>query len=399
MKSKITQSLAERASPPPNGKSTLYADPELRGFYLIVTPTKRSYYVQSLVNGKQVRSKIGDHPALAAKDARDLARGVLVSMRAGTNPIEERRKARAKGITVRQALDLHLASKVLSPKTVEGYRYNCEHYLADWMEKPLATLGADRAAVRERHVRITKQHGSTTADSTFRVFRAVYNRGLREHPELPGNPTANVDYHGQKRRKVDSSPDKLKRWGRAVIALENPIRRDLHLFLILTGMRRTAACEARMADVDGFEGFIRVPKPKGGTVKAFDLSLSKPLADLVASRMLGNLELNRRCEWLFPANGKTGRVAEVQQPELEGLTGHALRHTYATLALEAGVPIAELKFLLNHAADSVTMGYLSPSIEHLRGYQARASAYILQKLGLHHVPGQWPPTLTEAVQD
>src|SRR5437868_4977315 len=104
MKSKITQSLAERAPIPSKGTTNLYADPELRGFYLIATPTKRSYYVQSLVHGRQVRSKIGDHPALSAKDARDLARGVLVSMRAGTNPIEERRKARAKGITVRQAL-------------------------------------------------------------------------------------------------------------------------------------------------------------------------------------------------------------------------------------------------------------------------------------------------------
>jgi integrase len=223
----------------------------------------------------------------------------------------------------------------------------------------------------------------------------VYNRGLREHPDLPGNPTANVDYHGQKRRKVDSSPDKLKRWGRAVLSLENPVRRDLHLFFILTGMRRTAACEAKMEDVDGFEGILRVPKPKGGIARAFNLALSHPLRDLVSSRMLANIELYRKSPWLFPSTGRTGRVAEVQQPELEGLTGHALRHSYATLALESGVPIAELKFLLNHAADSVTMGYLSPNIEHLRMHQEKASAYILEKLGLVHEPGSWPPTLLQ----
>ncbi|GAB2491224.1 tyrosine-type recombinase/integrase [Arenimonas alkanexedens] len=395
MKSKITQSLAEKAPTPQKGKTDLHADTELRGFYLIVSPTKRSYYVQSLVNGKQVRAKIGDHPAISAKDARDLARKTLVSMRSGANPNEERRKARAKGITVRQALELHLAAKTLSPKTVEGYRYNCGQYLADWMDRPLVELGTDRAAVRERHAKITRQNGATTADSTFRVFRAIYNRGLREHPDLPANPAANVDYHGQKRRKVEAAPDKLKRWGRAVLALDNPVRRDLHLFFILTGMRRTAACEARLDDVDGFDGTLHVPNPKGGTSRAFDLALSKPLCDLVATRMEESLLAHRTSPWLFPSSGKTGRVAEVQQSELEGLTGHALRHVYATLALESGVPVAELKFLLNHAADSVTMGYLAPSVEHLRVHQTRASAYILKRLGLDHTPGQWPPRLAE----
>ena len=62
MKSKITQALVERGPTPERGKSVLHADTEMRGFYLIVTPTKRSFYVQSLVNGKQVRTKLGDHP-------------------------------------------------------------------------------------------------------------------------------------------------------------------------------------------------------------------------------------------------------------------------------------------------------------------------------------------------
>jgi hypothetical protein len=102
-----------------------------------------------------------------------------------------------------------------------------------WLDKPLAEIGADRAAVRERHVRITEKHGAPSADNVFRILRAVYNRGLREHPDLPANPTANVDYHGLRRRKVDANAEKLKAWGRAVVALGSPVRRDLHLFMIL----------------------------------------------------------------------------------------------------------------------------------------------------------------------
>lgn len=233
MQIKITQSLAERTPIPEKGKSLIYADTEIRGFYLIVSPTKRAYYVQSSVNGRQVRTKLGDHPVIDAKGARDAARRTLVSMRSGVNPNEERRKARAQGITLRKALELHLAAKQLSTRTKEDYVYYSEQYLSDWLDRPLASLGADRGAVRERHVRITQKHGATTADSTFRIFRAIYNRGLREHPDLPANPTANVDYHGQRRRKVDANTEKLKAWGKAVVKLGNPVRRDLCLCKII----------------------------------------------------------------------------------------------------------------------------------------------------------------------
>jgi len=59
------RTLVERVSAVTD-KTTLYADPELRGFYLIVSKSKKGFYVQSLVNGKQVRVKLGDHPSLTA---------------------------------------------------------------------------------------------------------------------------------------------------------------------------------------------------------------------------------------------------------------------------------------------------------------------------------------------
>jgi integrase len=390
MKQKITQSLVERVRP--DVKTILYSDTELRGFYLIVTPAgNRSFYVQSAVRGKQVRTKLGDHPALDARQARDLARRTLVAMRGGVNPNEQKRKERAKSITLREALDLHLSTRTLSPRTSDDYRYNCGQYLSDWLDKPLVELGADRAAVRERHVRITTKNGAPSADNVFRIFRAIYSRALREHPDLPANPTANVDYHGLRRRKVDAPAAKLLAWGQAVLGL-HPVRRDLHLIMMLTGMRRTSVCEALAADLHLDERRLHVPKPKGGAARAFDLPLSAPLIDMLGHRVGDNARLYRRgTPWIFPADSESGHVAEVAQAELGGLTGHALRHCFATLALQAGTPLLELKFLLNHAASSVTHGYLNPSLDHLRKHQEAASRYILSQLGLVWTDGTWPP--------
>lgn len=394
MKAKITQALVERAPAPERGKSELYADPELRGFYLVVTPTKRGFYVQSSVNGKQVRAKLGDHPALDVKQARDLARKTLVTMRAGTNPNEERRKKRARGITLREALELHLGALSVTTRTEQTYRYHLDQYVPDWLDKPLAELGADRSAVRERHRKISTKNGATSADITFRVVRAIYNRGLREHPDLPPNPASNVDFHGLKRRKVDVAAERLKAWGKAVLDL-HPVRRDMHLFMLLTGMRRTSTCEAKIADLHLDKKIMHVPKPKGGSARAFDLPLSGPLHDLLAHRAKHSPLLDRKALWVFPAESKSGHVAEVAQVELAGLTGHALRHTYATLAVQAGVPLLELKYLLNHAASNVTMGYIHVGVDHLMQYQEKASSYILDVLGMEWTEGQWPPRIRQ----
>ncbi len=399
MKSKITQALVERTPAPERGKSILHADTEMRGFYLIVTANKRSFYVQSLVNGRQVRTKLGDHPAMDAKQARDLARQTLVGMRGGTNPNEERRRARARGITLREALDLHLNSRRLADKTRSGYEYHVTYYLKDWLDRPLAEIGSDRQGVRERHRRITERSGATSGDNVMRVLRSVYNRALRQFPDLPPNPVGNVDMNGMRRREVDASPDKLRAWGKAVLSLGNPVRRDLQLFMLLSGMRRTASCEAKRADLG--DGHLHVPNPKGGAAKKFDLPLSAALADLLAHREANADDVRRKTPYLFPADSASGRVAEVQQHELGDLTGHALRHAYASLALQAGVPLLELRFLLNHSASSggVTMGYLHPSIDHLREHQERASRYILDALGLVHEPGTWPPRLASMPAD
>jgi integrase len=175
----------------------------------------------------------------------------------------------------------------------------------------------------------------------------------------------------------------LREWGNAVLTL-SPVMRDLQLFMLLTGMRRTASVEARIEHFDEERGCLRVPNPKGGESRAFDLPLSGALIDLVRRRIAENRTLDPDSPWLFPSASASGHIAEVRIDALGELVGHALRHLYATFALEAGVPIAELKFLLNHAVSSggVTIGYLHPSLDHLRGWQEKATARILEAIGV-----------------
>jgi integrase len=205
-------------------------------------------------------------------------------------------------------------------------------------------------------------------------------------------PDSRATSPGIRSRRVEAGPERLREWGKAVLTL-TPVMRDLQLFMLMTGMRRTASVEARIEHFDEERGCLRVPNPKGGESRAFDLPLSGALIDLVRRRIEENRITHPDSPWLFPSDSASGHVAEVRTDALGGLIGHALRHLYATLALEAGVPIAELKFLLNHSVSSggVTMGYLHPSLDHLRSWQERTTMCILSKIGLAAHEGQWPP--------
>jgi integrase len=368
-----------------------YTDAELRGFMLVVGRTRRTFYAQAMVRGgRQTKTLVGHWPEVPQVEARRRAADALAAMRRGEDPGEAERARRARSTTLREALEAHLSGRERSPRTVEGYRYNLTHYLGDWLDREVEAIGRDRAGVRERHRRLAGVHGAPTADSVMRVLRAVYGRARRQHPDLPPNPCENVDFGGTRRRRVDLDPAALLAWGPAALALD-PVRRDLQLFLILSGMRSGAARSARAEHLLPGRGLLRVPSPKGGDERAFDLPLSPPLLDLLSARAAPG-------GWLFPARSASGHIEEVRDDALAPLVGHALRHAYTSLALEAGVPLLELKILLNHsvAGLGVTGTYVHLGMTHLREMQGRASAGILAAVGLSHSAGQWPPRRAEA---
>jgi integrase len=175
----------------------------------------------------------------------------------------------------------------------------------------------------------------------------------------------------------------LPAWWAELQALANPIRRELHLFMLLTGLRRTDVLTARWANFDPARPSLKLPSPKGGEDRAFELPLSRAqLECLERVREAGRTYYPEEGKtWIFPAPG--GHVAEVKEEGRQKLshTGHALRHSFRTLAAAAGVDRLRLKILMNHAIDDdVTDAYANvPALfASLRDAQEQISAFIIK---------------------
>lgn len=286
-----------------------------------------------------------------------------------------------------------MRAKCCSARSMETIQEECERHLADWLERPLASIARNECALR--HEDLTDHRGPYVANRVLHHFRAVYNTAVRRFEDLPPiNPVIAVTFNRVRRRREPIAWTDLPEWRRKVDGITNPIRRDLQLFLLLTGLRSLDARTVRWEHVDFEAGTIHRPKPKGGEDRAFTVPVAEVVLAMLRGRRLGNGELPLGDEgWVFPSIDRQGCVTHVveakEQRYVDGRkvaylpSPHRLRDTFASAAHEARVHPLDLKVLMNHAlpaADDVTQGYIRPSIEHLRGCVEQIAGFLLGRM-------------------
>lgn len=378
------------------------------GLMVVVNANSKSFAVQRDLyseerdaQGRRVklgtrRIRLGDAKSFLSIEAvRAKAQEVIAQLRAGIDPNKpaepEMQPAPKKEFTFVQALESYIdrcERKARRPSTIKGYRNLFNRYFEDWADRPLKELGDDTLGVDERHRHITKHNGAVAANQAMRILRAVYRHARRKMRDLPPTPTDAVDFNDEKRRDLIVT-DWPAFWA-AVHGLRNPVTRDWYLFLAFTGMRRTAASEARIEHLNLDQGFLHVPNPKGGPKRAFDLPLSGFLVDMLRQRVKENAEVfGADYPWLFPSHfSDSGHLTEAHVKTKGLVNPHALRHSFATAATAAGLDPFAIKLLLNHQLPGVTGGYIHSSAlgATLREAQERVTAYLLGQIHRNVLP-------------
>lgn len=284
-KLKLTKASVEKCAVGADRRQVIFWDTEMRGFGLRVGPNTKTYIFQRDLPGRRTRRMtIGRHPTWSPEEARKEARSLAVRVDKGEDPAVTKRARAARGVTLRQALEMHLTrlrAKDASPRTIETLTYEIPRYLGDWLDRPLAEISRDEC--RRRHHRLTERSGIYAANRALRHLRTLYNTAARVH-DLPGRaPTVAVDWNKQRRRREPITWTELPLWHERLLEL-SPVRRDYHLFVLLTGLRATDAATVRWEHVDLDAATVHRPKPKGGVDRAFTVPLSKRCIELLRAR-------------------------------------------------------------------------------------------------------------------
>jgi len=146
-----------------------------------------------------------------------------------------------------------------------------------------------------------------------------------------------------------------------------PYLQDLICFALNTGLRVGEIFSLCWSNVDLEKNILNVFAPK--TQKIRGIPINKD-----ARRVLEFWVLGKRNEFVFynPDTGKPfvdlkiGFKLACKKAEIDGVTWHTLRHTFASRLVDRGVDIVTVKELLGHSSIMVTMRYTHTNLESKR---------------------------------
>lgn len=382
------------AALPYTGGQYVARDESLPGFFVTVGARAKTYYAQGdLWQGarrRTVKVKIGRVEDISAREARAEAKAQLAAISKGRPPQGSVAAPKPDtGPTLREAWeryrDVHMERRGRSPATVANYRDHVERMLRDWLDYPLMTLGENPRMVAERHDKMSRDHGPYGANGAMRTLRAIYNHARKTCRALPAdNPTLGVDWNVERRRDTAMGASDLPRWFTEAGRLRHPIRREFHLFLLLSGSRPGALLEAKLEHLHVGKRLLHIPNPKGGPAKAFDVPLSRAMIYCLvramrASRMLHPKEART---WIFAADSGVGHMVEHDEKRSQLFKwGNDLRQSYRTLGQACGLSEIDMHLMMNHAIPGVNAGYITRAKllgGHLLSAQEKLSRFIIE---------------------
>jgi integrase len=368
--------------PFPEKGQVFYRDSSLPGFGLRVTPTRRTYIVESRVNGILRRITLGDQAKMTATVARTKAFKLLSQMAAGKDPTAEKAKKKIATVTLQEILDHFLSVRIVRPITRRNYRYVLPRCLGDWMDLPVASITREMVVQRHLDLRRPTRQGTTgeaQANHAMTILGTLLNFAAANYeidgkPIILVNPVKKLSHNRQwyqERRRQTLIPDhKLADWYHAVDSLRQKKVRDYLLFLLFTGLRRNEAATLRWEDIDFPGRVITIRAEISKNKKEHRLPFSDFLEALLKERYLQK----GSCEYVFP--GRSGVTHMVDSDHLyPGIakqadcpfTLHDLRRTFLTLAERLGFSYVILKKLANHSGrNDTTFGYIVVDTERLR---------------------------------
>lgn len=338
---KLTTRLLDNVTRPASGTVRIW-DTETKGFVAHVQKTTTTLYYDR----NNQRHLIGRYPTISLPLAREAARELDVTMRRGVGKM-----AKKSDPFLSEMVNAYCARpKLRSDKWKAAVRHAIEDDLK-WGRKRVSEVTP--AMCRDMHARLLKR-GPTAANQIMQALHTVWAFARKQDGTLPEPPTTGMEWYPEE-RGLNAPVRDLPAWRNAVEEVSNPVHRTAYLFALFTGLRRS---ELEALEWDRVTDAIHLPVNKSG--REFWL----PLVE-THHRILDAVRgLDPR--WVFPADSASGHIVAWDHDDVPG-TLHSLRHTFATVGVEAGLPEEVVGRLLNHAAKSITgQRYVRPNLDFMR---------------------------------
>ncbi|MGZ8094992.1 MAG: tyrosine-type recombinase/integrase [Methylosarcina sp.] len=385
-KKKLTKKIIDAAVYEGNdqkGERCVLWDAELSGFGVRIYPTgKKSFILNYRHNGRMRLITIGQYGAITLDQARIEAKKYHVGIIQGTDPLEERQRARA-GDTVKDLCAAYIDRHAVNKKSGTEYKRRIDqHIIPAWGK--LKASAIRRADVTALHSKIGKNNGHYEANRVLALVSSMFSKaeiwGILE--EGAPNPARGVEKFPEVKRDRFLQSDELPRFFSALAEEPNDIIRDYILMSLLTGARRANVLAMRWDQVNFERAEWRIPETKNGTPQTVTLSPE-------AIQILHNRN-STKSPFVFSGEGKTGHLVEpkncwkriLDRAGLTDLRIHDLRRTLGSWQAKTGASLSIIGKSLNHKNTSTTAIYARLDLDPVRESVERATGAMLAAGGL-----------------
>jgi integrase len=397
MKTKINVRLLEKLKP-----GDRVTDTEAKGLFVEVGSTGRIRFrfkgevrlgpkTGTAREANTVKLTLGEYPALTLDEARRKATEHRLKIQEGQDPRSG--TARAKGMWTVATLfteyrdDMAIAGRADRTIADVGNRY--ERYLEkDWGPLPVVSITGEMA--RAQHKSISKNHGKVVANDTLRNFRAAFNwaMGKQAHLGLSKNPVDAVTFWLQQKRTETLTLPDLRSWKKKIDERPNPIRREMHMLALFSGMRPGALAAIRRSWLQLDQGAIVFPATIMKKRTEYHMPLSQPMIDIIKRALAAGDVMFPGSDFLFPSRANKNRTGPViatkvwKEKDVANETGYILRHMYSNACQAAGVDRVDRRLLLAQTVGDIEGTYLNEPylFGRLKEQQEKVSVYLLKAL-------------------
>lgn len=341
-------------------KATEYSDQTVAGLKMIVgaNASKRFAFRYQTLGGRKRYAPLGTFPAIDVAEARRAALEMRAVVDRGGDPLEDRDRVKAMptfGEFVRgEYLPYAFQAKPGSAHDDESkFRLHLE---PKWGALRLCDIGT--RDVQLHHAAMRQSHSASTANRHLALISATFRKAL-EWGRVDRNPAAGIKaFREVNQRQRFLSADEIGRLFAAMAVEPNQTAVAALKLGLLTGARREEVLQARWEHVDLEGGQWWLPKTKNGRGRYIALSDE-------AKALLASQPSRGTSPWVFPGrfgdkplnNPRKTFCRVLAAAGVEHLRIHDLRHSFASLAVNAGATLYEVQDLLGHSSAQMTQRY------------------------------------------
>jgi site-specific recombinase XerD len=246
-----------------------------------------------------------------------------------------------------------------SPNTINFYHYTAGKFLKYLEENGITS--PDRTSARHVREYLSQLVQRNLSDSYINGHaRAIKTLVRFWHKEkyIPELITFKMPAIAKKRLPVLSADEVRK----SLQACKTNRDRLLILLLVDTGLRRAEFCAMNWENVDITTGIIRVERGKGGKARSVVVGIKTRRKLIAYRRDIVHEEKSPLIQTVsgkrLSHNGLRSALLSIGKRANIHITPHALRRTFATLSLRAGMNLIQLQAILGHSSLDMTQKYI-----------------------------------------